>query len=109
VIPSLALALARDLIRVLFRSRAAVIAEKSVPAAPTGSLSGAQDPPESPKRRREIRLGDPEPILPMGERSGDCQAGYVGPLAPSWIPSILALELSAHRASSVTQEPAHSF
>jgi len=42
VIPSVALVLARDLIRVLFRSRAAVIAEKSVPAAATGSLSGAR-------------------------------------------------------------------
>ena len=81
---------------------------ESVLTVTTGALSGAQDPSAPPKLRREIRLGDTEPILPLAERSGDCQTGYVGPLAPSGISSILALEIAARRASSATQEPAYT-
>jgi hypothetical protein len=75
------------------------------PAA-TGSLPRAQDPPMSANSRHEIRLGGAEPILSMGKRSGDCEARDVRPLAPSGIPSLLALEVSSRWSSSATQEPA---
>ncbi len=79
---------------------------ESISLAATGSLPGAQNPPGAAQSRHEIRLGGPEPILPMGERSGYCEAGYLCPLAPSGIPSLLALEVSPRWSSTPTQEPA---
>ena len=96
--PTVVLAIVGDLITVLFRSRAN--GRESIPPAATGYLPGAQDAPAPRKSRHQIRVGDVKPILPPGERSRDCEAGYLGPLAPSRIPSLLALEVSSRWSST---------
>jgi putative transposase len=42
----------------------------------------------------------------MDQRSGDCEAGYIRPLAPSRIPAFLALEVSSCWPSGASQESA---
>jgi hypothetical protein len=103
---AVALAIVCDLIRVLFRSRASVIVENLFLRRQLALYQERKTRRHRPNSRHEIRLGDPEPILPLGERSGDCEAGYFRPLAQSGIPSLLALEVSSRRSSSATQEPA---
>jgi hypothetical protein len=71
------LAIVGDLIAVLFRCRDR---RESIPPAATGSLPGAQNPAAPPKSRHEIGLGGPESILPLGERSGDCETGHLCPV-----------------------------
>ncbi len=102
---TLVLAIVGDLIAVLFRSRAAVIAENLFLRRQLALYLERKNPPAPPQSRHEIRLGGPEPILPMGERSGYCEAGYLCPLAPGGIPSLLALEVSPRWSSTPTQEP----
>jgi len=89
----------------VLRSRAAVISENLFLRRQLALYLERKTWPTPPKPHHEIRLGGPEPILPLGESSGIREAEYLDPLAPSGIPSLLALEVAPYRASAPTQEP----
>jgi hypothetical protein len=106
---ALALAIVWDLIRVLFRSRAAVVAENLFLRRQLALYLERKTRRLRPTPATKFALAMLSPILSLGERSGDCQAGHVGPLAPSRIPSLLALEVSVRWPSSAAQESARTY
>jgi hypothetical protein len=94
-----------DLVRVLFRSRPAVMAENLLLRRQLALYVERKTRRRRPTPAIKVALFNPEPFLSLDERSGDCEAGYVHPLAPGGIPSLVALEVSARWPPTAAHEP----